>query len=183
MSDKRARVSGRRNSYEGPFAALPHAYFKTAEYARLSFRARALLIELALQFFGSNNGGLTATYSTMRGRGFKSKDQLTKAIDELLARGWIQVSRQGGRTRATLYALTYRRIDQARPDLDVRPGPPSNLWRDDQSHWREGFRREPRESKRGFATVKTGRETSKIVPRATGDINPSDGASLARVPD
>jgi len=175
-SDKRSRVTGRRTDYEGPFASLPHAYFKTPEFARLSFRARALLIEMALMYWGSNNGSLVATHSTMRPRGFGSKDQLSKALHELLARGWIQVTRQGGRTRATLYALTYRRIDPCRHDFDVRPGPPSHLWRDSQAQWRESSR-DLRSAKRGFAGLKAQPPRNSLASN-TGHDDPSHGARV-----
>src|SRR4051794_18768251 len=91
----------------GGFAALPNAYFKTAEFAALSGRAVKLLVELALQYIPGKNGDLVITRGAMRTRGFKSADQLSKARDELINTGWIMVTRQGGRNIPTLYAITW----------------------------------------------------------------------------
>lgn len=130
MAPSRMKAKGRRDQpHMGRFAALPHAIFDTPEYASLEFRARALLTEFALQFNGSNNGYLTATYGRLRTRGFTSKDQLQKALRELINTGWVVVTRQGGRNYPSLYALTYRGVDYGEFSLDVRPGPPINAWR------------------------------------------------------
>lgn len=61
----------------------------------LSFSARALLLELAYQYRGTNNGDLMVAHSVLKGRGWRSRITVEKARDELLAAGFIVITRQG----------------------------------------------------------------------------------------
>jgi hypothetical protein len=109
---------------------LIHAYFSSPEYAALSPRAVKALIDLLTQYRGANNGDLCAAWSIMRKRGWSSKDQLVKAIRELLESGWIIVTRPGGRRITTLYALTFFPIDDCNGKHDVKPMvAPLHYWR------------------------------------------------------
>lgn len=174
MSDanRRARNTGRSSKpLEPPFAQLPRHVYDTDEFAALSFRARSLLLELALQYKGRNNGKLCASHSVVRQRGFRSKDQLSKALRELTQGGWILLTRQGGLTKASWYALTYRPID-ALPGLEVKPGPALNLWRKEQEGSRDRAPVAINPSRRGFAAK---------PHRKTGNVAPSIGTLLARI--
>ncbi len=109
---------------------LIHDYFTSPEYAELSPRALKALIDLYCQFRGNNNGDLCAAWSLMSRRGWTSKDQLAKAITELLERRWIELTRQGGRRIPSLYAVTWLGIDDCGGKLDVRPNSvPTNAWK------------------------------------------------------
>lgn len=154
--------SRKRGGIVGRFAALPHAYFLTPEFAALSGRAVKLLVELELQHDGKNNGDLHITRTAMRGRGFTSTDQLTKARDELVSTGWVLVTRQGGRHTPSLYALSYRGVDRCEGKLDVAAGPALHLWRTDQAQWREA------------------RKDGKSLARRAVQIAPHGGTPLAR---
>lgn len=128
MATRRAKWRGKRSS-KG-FSMLVHEYFRSAEYARLSPRAVKALIDLYTQFRGGNNGDLCAAWTVMAPLGWTSKDQLAKAIQELLEAGWVVITRQGGRRIPTLYAVTWLGIDACDGKLDVRPNPvPLMLWR------------------------------------------------------
>jgi len=95
-----------------------------------SKKARALLLDIGAQYRGNNNGDLAAPWSWMRARGWKSKDTLKRALDELLQAGMIELTRQGGLHCPNLYAVTWIGIDDCSGKLDVKPNPvPSNLWR------------------------------------------------------
>lgn len=111
---RRARAKGRRN-FNGGFSKLVHDYFQSEQYAKLSPRAVKLLVDLLCQYRGTNNGDLTSAWSVMRQCGWHSKDQLRKAQDELVARGWILRTRKGMRAQgvhsATLWALTFEGIN------------------------------------------------------------------------
>jgi len=109
MTKNRARVTGRREG--GTFAAIPHACLEHKNYARLSPRAVKLLLDLLAQYRGQNNGDLTASWTVMRERGWKSKAQMFKALRELIDTGWIILTRQGGRNACSLFAVTFRPID------------------------------------------------------------------------
>lgn len=120
----------RRRSTAGRFTMLPHSLFMTAEFAALSPRAVKLLLELWMQFNGSNNGDLCCAWSLMRKRSWTSKDQLAKALAELEATNWILRTRQGSINKPSLYAVTFKGIDGCGGKLDVRPDPkPSHAWR------------------------------------------------------
>ena len=128
MARTRQRVKGRRD--QGSFLALPHSVLDSPEFAALSGRAVKLLLDLGAQYRGSNNGDLCAAWRLMANRGWRSRDTLGKALQELERAGWILRTRQGGRHRASLYALTWRGIDECGGKHDEPSSPvPSNLWR------------------------------------------------------
>jgi len=62
--------------------------------------------------------------------GWRSNDQLRKALGELLREGWIIITRHGGRHMASLYAVTFLQIDECGGKLDVKPTTaPLHLWK------------------------------------------------------
>ena len=123
MARDRRRVKGRSES--GTFAAIPHVVLDSPEYLGLSFSARALLVELTRRYNGSNNGDLSAPYSQLKERGFGSKGTISKALKELVAADIIRIARPWQFTRknghCTLYALTWRAIDECGGKHDLAP--------------------------------------------------------------
>ena len=114
----------------GQFTPLLHAFFLTPQYANLSPRAVKLLIDVYLQYRGSNNGDLCASWSVMRESGWTSKDQLAKALAELEGANWLLRTRQGSINKASLYAVTFLGVDRCGGKLDVQADPkPSHAWR------------------------------------------------------
>ena len=97
-----------------PWDVLNHETFRT-----LSPRATKLVVDIAAQYRGSNNGDLSATLSLMRDRGWNSSDQLDKAKKELVGKDVIRVARQGGLNKCNLYALTWFPIDECKGKLDI----------------------------------------------------------------
>lgn len=130
MARSYEKSKGRSSKVSG-FSMLIHAYFQSAEYAELSPRATKMLIDLYCQFRGENNGDLCATYSVMKKAGWSSNDQIQKAIAELLAKGWIIITRRGGRKLPTLYGLTFRGIDNTgKLNSHISSSPmPLHLWK------------------------------------------------------
>ena len=130
MSRNGVNAKGRRT--EGRYFGLPHALMRHENYTRLSAHAVRLLNDLGLQYNGYNNGDLQATWSFMSKRGWKSKATLHRAIKELRDRWWILVARQGGRHKATLYALSFLAIDECDGKLEIAAtrSPPST-WKND----------------------------------------------------
>lgn len=110
------RNSGRRvdtGREVGRFIALPVAVMDCPAYAQLSMHARALLLEVARQFAGDNNGRLLLSREYMAKRGWKSNDMLTKAKRELLNGGFIHETVMGHRpNKASWYAVTWRTLDR-----------------------------------------------------------------------
>ena len=109
-TDKRWRNKGRQ---QGPtFVRLPHFVLRSPQWVALSGTAIKLLLELAGQYNGRNNGDLSATYTDMKARGWASNDTLQRALRELEAGAWIVRTRQGGRhIGCNLYALSWEPVD------------------------------------------------------------------------
>ena len=135
MARRRDRSKGRKIS--GPFVAVPIHILESQEYAELGAYAVKLLMDLFSQFNGRNNGSLSIAWRIMRGRGWKSKKTLYRALDELERRGWVVKTRQGGRHLASMYAVSWLGIDPpSKVRLDVSPDPvPRNSWRKNLNPW------------------------------------------------
>ena len=114
---KRARYKGRRES--GSYVALPHSVLRHENFARLSPRATKLFLDLAANYVGNNNGDFSCAWTQMKKRGWKSRDQLFKAQTELEETGFLTKTRQGGRNKCNLFALTIWPIDECKGKLDV----------------------------------------------------------------
>lgn len=127
MVDKRARHKGRSST--APFLSIPKHVLSSDAYLCLGGWEVKLLVDIASQFNGKNNGDLTAAWSIMRHQGWKSPGTLSKALKKLLDVGLLQETRSGGRHRCTLYAVTWRGIDECKGKLDAIPTiAPSNLF-------------------------------------------------------
>lgn len=125
-------MRGRRE--EGSFVALPHQLLNCPNYLSLSAHAVKLLIDIYAQYKGTNNGDLAATWSMMKERGWRSRDTLSKALRELEVYGMIERTRQGGEGKAgrkatTLWAVTWKPVDECGGKLDIGARPPSSRWR------------------------------------------------------
>ena len=116
-NEKRRRVAGRQTTKS--FVRFPHELLNHQSFSTLSPRATKLLMDISSQYRGHNNGDLCAPLKLMSTRGWNSSDQLFKAKKELVEKGLIQVSRQGGLNKCNLYALTWFSIDECDGKLDV----------------------------------------------------------------
>lgn len=120
MSKKRFKGNAEKRD-GGKFFALPHVVLESHAYLALSPYARTLLIDIGVQYDGSNNGDLCAAWKLMRKRGWKSQDTLNKAKRELLASGLLAETRKGCRpNKATLYGLTWLDLDYCGGKLDIK---------------------------------------------------------------
>lgn len=99
--------------------AIPHELLESAEWAQLSAIEVKLLIDLYAQFNGRCNGALSAAWSIMRARGWCSQDTLNRALRGLIGKGFIVKTRQGGRNRCSLFAVTWREIQECGGKHDV----------------------------------------------------------------
>ncbi len=122
---------------ERSFAAKPHHIFRPnfvnqipSPSSVLSHKAAHMLDNLAAQYNGVNNGDLSAAPKIMALFGWTSQGSIHSALAELLALGFIEQTRQGGKNRCSLYALTWQAIDECGGKLDVSPTRvASNLWK------------------------------------------------------
>lgn len=122
------RMKGRSSSWN--FVKLPVHIIESPEFAKLSTKAIKALLCLYCQYRGTNNGDFTAAFSVMRKRGWKSKDTLNNALNELQDHGWVIKTRQGHTNKCSLYAVTWLPINECGGKLDVLPTKvASNAWR------------------------------------------------------
>ena len=127
MVSKRERTKGRRG--KGSYLGLPKQVIKSDAYNQLGAWSVKLLVDVAKQYNGFNNGDLSAVWSNFKEQGWHSKGTLSRAIKELIDKGFIELTRQGGKNRCCLYAVTWELIDECKGKLDVRETRvASNLW-------------------------------------------------------
>lgn len=119
MAHTRAKVMMRRES--GTFFRVPTAVLLSAAYRSLPMRAKALLLDLGAQYTGFNNGHQSAAFRLMKPQGWTSKQTLQAALQDLLGKGLIELTRQGGRHRCNLFCFTWMPIDAGKASvrLDV----------------------------------------------------------------
>lgn len=106
----------KRRSRTEPFAGIPKYVLETDAYVQLKPLAKALLVELAGQFNGRNNGFLSLTREDLKARGFSTPKSNQTAISELLASGFVVRTRKGGISRGKgicdLFAVTWAGVDE-----------------------------------------------------------------------
>lgn len=103
------------------FVAMPMVVLESPGYRAASHTARSLLLDIAMQYTGSNNGRLTASAKYLQGKGWTSNDTIVRARRELLECGLLIETRKGARpNKAAWYALTWHDLDQT-SGLDLDP--------------------------------------------------------------
>jgi|AACY02.14.fsa_nt_gi hypothetical protein len=105
----RRNQSGR---YDEPFVGFPKSVLESNSLRDLSPHACKLLFEIARQYKGNNNGNLTAAWTILKSRGWRSKTTLYRCKKELLERGLIYMTRKGHYPSTTeLLAVTWFSLD------------------------------------------------------------------------
>lgn len=122
----------------GGFNAIPHRVLESSKFANLSPQATKLLVDLVSQYRGFNNGDLCAAMTLMQVRGWKSNAGLATAIKELRDTRFLVLTRQGGKHKPNLYALSFYAINDCKdergfskfdPHLQIIPSDaPRNEW-------------------------------------------------------
>ncbi len=198
--DRRAQHTGRGGKiHTGPVIVLPKSVLDTDEMRALPASATKLRLAVLPQYNGPgrNNGAIRILMRQPRRYGFTSADTLTRARDDLLRAGFLQITRQGGTNMVSLYALTWMGIDPV-PGIDIKASPsPSHLWQQQNAHHRElpirGKRKPralnpPKNAKPAPVIGATGATTapflgtrpSAIAP-VIGAVRPKTGFSVAPV--
>ncbi len=131
MTVSRRKAKGRSDS--GSFMLMPHAILNSKPYTKLSAPAVKLMLDLYGQYRGHNNGDFAMAWSMMRKRGWRSKETLYRARDDLLKNGFIVLTRQGGKHQCSLYAVTWQAIDDCNGKLEY-PSTAVAL-----GYWKQGF--------------------------------------------
>lgn len=102
-----------------PFIMFKHEIIDSENFLNLSNKSVRLLIDLQRQYNGTNNGDLCIAWSVMAKRRWRSRETLYRALKELLYYEFIELTRQGGKNRCSLYAVTYESIDHCNGKLHV----------------------------------------------------------------
>lgn len=123
MARDRRKIKGRSES--GRFLKLPHIVLNNEDYINLSYKSKALLTDLAMQYNGRNNGDFSSALGVMKKRGWKRSATLSAATKELVEANLILKTREGKflnpGAKCTLYAITWEPIDDCYgKDLEVR---------------------------------------------------------------
>lgn len=115
MAANRDKVKSRGDG-GGGHGAIPRVVWEHPDYFNRSGSAVKLLVDMACQYNGRNNGNLTVAHSVLVKRGWSSKGTIVKATQELLAAGLIICTREGRFInpggRCALYALAWKPIDE-----------------------------------------------------------------------
>lgn len=130
---QRGRQTGRFEPGE-TFAAVPVEILRSEAYAALPDYAVRVLLAVAGQFRGQNNGNLSMSIRTAREHGIRSAWKVQAGLRLLLDVGLVEMTRPGkyshGRGICALYAVTWKTINitpEAFPPIDnERPAP--NTW-------------------------------------------------------
>ena len=105
----RRRSSSR---FQGRFVGIPVDVLESNAYLGLSHPAKVLLLDIALQYKGDNNGRLLTSLKFMEPRGWRSADVLNRAKQQLQDSKLIYQTVQGHRpNKASWYAITWHALD------------------------------------------------------------------------
>lgn len=160
--DERARKTGRLGVARAErYALLPDDVLMSPAVSTLSLAAFKVLVVLAAQYCGRNNGKLTLPFSVARGYGICSKGTLISALRELADRGLVLETHKGGLPPygCSRYALTWRELDPDEAAGKITGSPASH----DYARWT------PPETRREFR-----RKTERPV-RPADQSGPSSG--------
>ena len=106
------RANFKGSKYTEPFVGIVRSVFESLAFTALSAHACKLLLELAGQYRGDNNGDLTVAWSVVSKRGWKSRTTLWRAKSELIEAGFVYVTRKGRMpSTCELLALTWFPLD------------------------------------------------------------------------
>lgn len=106
------RTKFKGSKYSEPFIGIVRSVFDSPAFLALSPHACKLLLELASQYRGDNNGNLTVAWSIVSKRGWRSRSTLWRCKAELIKAGFVYVTRKGRMpSTCELLALTWFPLD------------------------------------------------------------------------
>lgn len=105
---RRHNVTGRSRSTYGKFVPLPEFMMASEAYRSLRPLPRVLYVEVARIYNGSNNGFLALSTRDAADRCGVTKNTVTPAFRELIAKGFLELACPGGFSRKVRHAAEYR---------------------------------------------------------------------------
>lgn len=119
---------------KGRFVGIPFSVLESEQGKSLTPYEVKLLVDLLLQYTGSNNGHLSPCFELMKQRDW-AKGTLYRTKNSLIKKGFIVVTRQGKKQRGspTLVAITWNGIDKPKDNVIYDDGikvdaSPLRLW-------------------------------------------------------
>lgn len=160
-------MASKRTRREDPFAMLPDEVLRSDACRTLPHPPHRVLVALAAQFYGKNNGSLSLTRKTAAEYGLGNPYALERSLRELEERGLIVRTRPGSRIppRSAFYALTWWPIHDPKPGdpHDARPTvKESNAW--------AAWRAQPPKKKKSpvqYWSTATKKQREPMYPRDT----------------
>ena len=105
--------AGRDKRDGGQFIALPLVVLDSPGYRLASYPARAMLVDIAMQYSGGNNGKLTACAKYLHPKGWNSNATIHRAVRDLIDCRLLIETRKGARpNKAAWFALSWLALDQ-----------------------------------------------------------------------
>ena len=176
----RSRFKGSGEKRDGKrFVALPEVVLESPGYRQAGYPARALLIDIAMQYTGHNNGKLTACVKYLIAKGWTSNSTVSRAVHELQACGLLLETRKGARpNRAAWFALTWLDLDQG-IGIEVDP----------KQYRRGGYMTPEKVAPRADASARTAKATearglaalAKKAAKQNASLIPSNSAAKAAI--
>ena len=111
----------RKGAIPFPFVALPKEVLRSAEFAAMPASAKALMLDLAVQYTGKNNGRLCVSFEVLKRAGWASKHTVMRARDALLECSFVVRTRKGHPPRTPEWAgFTWWKLDWEE-SMDIGP--------------------------------------------------------------
>lgn len=124
----RRKITGRQPS--DTFVRLPHSMMRHPSFFALGGAAMKMLLFLASQYNGRNNGDLSATKAMVEAASVCAASKSKELLGQLEEAGFIVQTRHGIKKQCHLYAVTWLGIDRCPgKNLEIAAGPPRNDWR------------------------------------------------------
>lgn len=169
----------------GPWVPMPLDFLASRACASLSLHAAKLLLDLVSQL-GPNargNGDLSAAAAVLKPRGWRGNATIRAALRELHDAGLVSISRQGGRHKCSLYAVTLWPQSCDSSKLDHGPGSFSTI--DWMSARKDAEKRPTKEDPARWNAARSGEVRTPATGAKVAPLNPprvqsqSDDASYA----
>lgn len=125
----RTKLTGKKGERADSFVRMLHIVLRDEAFKNLTPVAHKTLNYLASQCNGYNNGDLDICEKNAKRRGLQmSAASLRRGAKELLEAGFVELTRQGGRNRNSLYALSWYDIPYDPDKHDYKYRGPTMRW-------------------------------------------------------
>lgn len=124
-------ASKRPQDPRGGHARIYWSLIDSMAWRALGYPSQALYVVLRRKLQSTNNGNISAALGDLKHYGWKSSATLSRALRELVALGFLAVTRQGGIAYGRQVCSLYRFTDEPvfeQPKLGIKASAASNDW-------------------------------------------------------